>query len=148
MHVAKLRFLPHRTAFTSPHEPRLHLAHPGLAPLRRGAGCVEHLYAAIPASGGPMSKFKSIARGVVRRAVAGRGAERGMARRLAAPAAIALLLLAVPAVAAVVQSSSKQAQSSRTRCFRVRSVHRTTRACLIPGPRGPRGVTAATRPPG
>jgi hypothetical protein len=95
-----------------------------------------------------MSKFKSIARGVVRRAVAGRGAERGVARRLAAPAAIALLLLAVPAVAAVVQSSSKQAQSSRTRCFRVRSGHRTTRECLIPGPRGPRGFTGATGPRG
>jgi hypothetical protein len=86
-----------------------------------------------------MSKFRSIAR---------RLAERRVARRLAAPAAIALLLLAVPAVASVVQSSSKRAHSSRTRCFRVRSGKHTIRQCLIPGPRGPRGFTGPGGPRG
>jgi hypothetical protein len=86
-----------------------------------------------------MSKFKSIAR---------RWAERGVARTLAAPAAIAVLLLAVPAVASVVQSSSKRAHSSRTRCFRVRSGRHTIRECLLPGPRGPRGFTGPVGPRG
>jgi Collagen triple helix repeat (20 copies) len=95
-----------------------------------------------------MSKFKSVAHGVVKRAIAGRLAERGVARTLAAPAAIALLLLAVPAVASVVQSSGKRAQSSRTRCFSVRSGHRTIRECLVPGPRGARGFTGLTGPRG
>jgi Collagen triple helix repeat (20 copies) len=69
-------------------------------------------------------------------------------KSVAAPVAIALLLLAVPAVASVVQSSSKQAHSSRTRCFRVRSGKRTIRECLIPGPRGPRGFTGPVGPRG
>jgi hypothetical protein len=84
-------------------------------------------------------KFKSIAR---------RFANRGVARTLAPPAAIALLVLAVPAVASVVQSSSKRAQSSRTRCFSVRSGGRTVRQCLVPGPRGARGFTGLTGPRG
>lgn len=90
-----------------------------------------------------MSTFKSVARTVVQR-IAGRAAKRGVVRAVAAPAAIALLLLAVPAVATVVKSSSPKAHSSRSRCFRVRSGNRTIRECLIPGPRGPRGPRGFT----
>lgn len=64
--------------------------------------------------------------------------------RFAALIAAAALLLAVPAVAAVVTSSGARAHSSRTHCFRVRSGRHTIRECLIPGPRGPRGPRGFT----
>lgn len=68
---------------------------------------------------------------------------KSLPRRLAAPAIVAALAIAVPAVASVVTTSSR-ATTAKKRCFKVRSGGRTIRECLIPGPRGPRGYTGAT----
>ena len=68
-----------------------------------------------------------------------------LARRLAAPVLIALLVAAVPALAGAVGGA---ATTARNRCFRVHHGKRTIRECLVPGPRGPRGFTGPAGPAG
>jgi hypothetical protein len=67
---------------------------------------------------------------------------------LATPAAIAAMSVAVPALAGV-SGFISAARKSSNRCFTVHIGHRRrVRECLIPGPRGPRGLPGPRGPRG
>ena len=66
-------------------------------------------------------------------------------RFIAPPAAVALIAFAAPAVARTV---SGHAAASTTKCFTVTINRKHVRECLVPGPRGPRGVAGPEGPRG
>ncbi len=57
---------------------------------------------------------------------------------LATPAVVGAMTVAVPALAGIAVPTAHT--SARSHCFTARIGHRSVRECLIPGPRGPRGI--------
>jgi hypothetical protein len=68
---------------------------------------------------------------------------------LATPAAIAAMSVTVPALAGTGGSSSSPSKTkSTTRCFIAHIARKSVHECLIPGPRGPRGLRGLQGPQG
>lgn len=67
-------------------------------------------------------------------------------RFIAPPAAVALIAFAAPALARTV--SGHAAATSTTKCFTVTIKRKHVRECLVPGPRGPKGVAGPEGPRG
>src|SRR5271155_5266698 len=66
-------------------------------------------------------------------------------RVLAAPVVIAVIALAGPALARTVTAHSA---ATKTTCFTTTINRKRVRECLVPGPRGPRGVAGPEGPRG
>lgn len=66
-------------------------------------------------------------------------------RLLAAPVAVAVIALAGPALARTVTG---RAAATKTTCFNTTINHKRVRECLVPGPRGPRGIAGPEGPRG